>query len=164
MSAKLTNIGLLQTRGHVTTKANPCSGAPPKQKGTSYFKVPYTRKDEAKGLGARWYPAPMRLWGTDNAAVAERMAEFFEPANVLSVTPSHSVLSSEKSSEESVWYFEVLYAQKDKAKDLGARWYPKPIQHWGTTDPIVASRLEKVFRAAHLGAGGTPSPPGMPQQ
>lgn len=160
--------------GHVAAKATPPL---PKQNSTWYFKVPYTRKEEAKRLGAWWYPAPVRLWGTEDAAVAERLAEAFEPANgpsvpsipanvpslpsmpanvARSVPTPNSVPNLVKKGEKPVWYFDVPYARKGEARALGARWFPRPIQCWGTPDPDVAKRLAETFNAACLPALGIP--------
>jgi hypothetical protein len=46
-----------------------------------YFEVEYGSKDEAKRLGATWFP-DIQLWGTHDPAAAKRLAQIFRSANL----------------------------------------------------------------------------------
>jgi hypothetical protein len=116
-----------------------------------YFEVVYARKDEAKSLGAQWFPKPIKLWGTHDPAAAKRLAQIFRSANLEPLSSATAAGSTPNlDSSDPVWYFEVVYARKDEARSLGAKWFPKPIQCWGTHDPAAAKRLAQVFKPANL--------------
>jgi hypothetical protein len=75
-----------------------------------YVRVPYRRKDEAKGMKARWDP-DLELWFFDRRS---------QVPDVVTALFDELVLFDEPRRQ----YLNVPYEHKDTAKAAGARWDP----------------------------------------
>ncbi|NDV26902.1 zincin-like metallopeptidase domain-containing protein [Desulfovibrio sp. JC010] len=123
------------------------------ENGKTWLKVPFSEKNEAKNLGAKW-DKDQKMWfapeGTDlqkfnawlpeNKAVAQQKEEVQEPKPATEKT-----------------YLNVPYSEKGQAKKLGARWDKseklwfaasgtdlKPLERWLPKEKVHAPQTNAV--------------------
>ena len=82
------------------------------------LRVPFDRKDEAKEMGARWNPDTKR-WFAEGTAAWHTCAAFHPPEGELTAPAAvGDAATGEK------FLLDCPFAEKEEAKQLGARWDP----------------------------------------
>ena len=103
------------------------SPGPPQSSSTSrvYFKVPYSNKEAAKSLGAK-FDWKRKLWYADKRRTIEALAaHFFRPGGEV--------------------YFAVAFDEKEEAKAMGAQFDFEDRRAWFAPDVAVMRSLDARF-------------------
>jgi ribonuclease HI len=83
--------------------------------------IPFASKDKAKELGARWDVAK-KHWYVNTKYVEQDAVEALIALQSEPEQPQDKAVKPDAEKQETKKYIKVSYANKDKAKKLGARW------------------------------------------
>lgn len=128
-----------------------------REEGKTWLKVPFSEKDEAKQLGAKW-DKKQKMWfapeGTDLKPLSQWLPgqeAAMEQAEALQQTGVAKNPAKEKT------YLNVPYSEKNQAKKLGARWDKsakcwfaptgtdlEPLGKWLPKDKVIAPEKNAV--------------------
>ena len=134
--------------------SSPGPAAPDETARRIYFSVPYEKREEARSAGLRW-DGDAGKWYAPSVEIAERIKQARQAAGTGSLppkqdtgkpTPATGSRASDQADTERV-YFNVAFAEKDKAKAFGMRFDGKRKQWFAPTQDIAKS-AGGVFRLA----------------
>jgi hypothetical protein len=118
-----------------------------------YFSVPYEKREEARAAGLRW-DSDARKWYAPTAEIAEAIKKARQsdggsslpPATATKEPAAKALKSSETASggTDRV-YFNVPFAEKDKAKALGMR-FDGECKQWFAPSQDIAKAAGNVFQ------------------
>lgn len=100
-----------------------------------YFIVPYDQKDKAKAMGARWNNERRKWYMPCTHSGLADMLEAFAPADYIQDSSAHSQLvnanlkrrvlaAREEARRLKRIRFHIDYDNRERAKELGAKWDP----------------------------------------
>jgi DNA topoisomerase-3 len=138
-----------KTRRRESNEEPSTTGAAPKR---VYFSVPYEKREEARAAGLRW-DSDARKWYAPSPEIAEaiKKARQGDGGNSLPVSATKQPAAKAPRSSETApgspdrVYFNVPFAEKDKAKALGMR-FDGERKQWFAPSQEIATAVGNVFQ------------------
>jgi len=134
--------------------SSPEPAAPDETARRIYFSVPYEKREEARSAGLRW-DGDARKWYAPSVEIAERIKQARQAGSTSSLppepdtdkpTPATRSRASDQADAERV-YFNVPFAEKDKAKAIGMR-FDGQRKQWFAPSQDIAKSAGDVFSPA----------------
>lgn len=108
-----------------------------------FLNVPYSEKDDAKALGAKWDPKEKK-WYASSQKIKDKCHQWWSKDE----TPGEETNSSIQAPQNKIQRqdLNVPFKDKDEAKALGAKWDPVS-SNWYVTNAADKQKCEKWFPA-----------------
>lgn len=104
--------------------------------------ISFSRKDQAKELGACWNHEHKYWYVKSDKISDENVIKLLEIQSQQAITPLTETFEPKKESQTK-HYIKISFANKDKVKALGARWDPS-VKSWYYTDSLSDEQKQKL--------------------